>query len=805
MGKSLVIVESPAKARTINRYLGSDYTVKASMGHVMDLPKRDLGVDLKKDFKPTYIVIPGRRRVIQELKAAAEKADAVYLAADPDREGEAICAHLRELLDGKRRRFHRVLFNEITRDAVREAFAHPAEIDEHLVDAQQARRILDRLVGYQVSPLLWDKVKRGLSAGRVQTVALRLIVEREREILAFQKREYWTIEAHLEGKHPPAFDARLLKLQGKDLEIPDQASAEQHAAAAKAADFVVRSVTTKEKRKYPVPPFTTSKLQQEAVRKLHFTAKKTMMLAQRLYEGVEVDQEGSVGLITYMRTDSTRVGEGALAAARDFIQRNFGAAYLPPAPIHYRNKKGAQDAHEAIRPTAVERTPESVRAFLSPDEFRLYKLIWQRFVASQMNPAVFDQTTIDIAAGDYLFRATGSVEKFNGFRAVYEEGKDEKAEMEEEEELKHPLPAVEQGETLQLRKLHPEQHFTEPPPRYNEATLVKALEEKGIGRPSTYATILSVIQNRAYVHKQQARFYPTDLGMLVSDLLVKNFSDIFDVAYTARMEEELDEVEEGKLSWIDALDEFYKKFKKDLRLAEREMEDIKGEGIPTDEKCEKCGKPMVVRLGRNGAFLACTGYPECDGTRDLTPELAAQYGTAGPPAPDVAEENCQKCGKPMAVKRGRFGYFLACTGYPECRNTKKIVMKEGAATAVADVPLEEKCPKCGNNLALKHGRYGQFTACSNYPNCRYVKRQTLGIACPEKGCTGELVVRRTKRGKTFYGCSRYPQCKFAAWDKPVAEPCPQCGSPLLLEKHKKDSTAVRYCRNEACKYEHAVT
>lgn len=805
MGKSLVIVESPAKARTINRYLGSDYTVKASMGHVMDLPKRDLGVDLKKDFKPTYLVIPGRRRVIQELKAAAEKADAVYLAADPDREGEAICAHLRELLDGKRRRFHRVLFNEITRDAVCEAFAHPVEIDEHLVDAQQARRILDRLVGYQVSPLLWDKVKRGLSAGRVQTVALRLIVEREREILAFQKREYWTIEAHLEGKHPPAFDARLLKLQGKDLEIPDQASAEQHAAAAKAADFVVQSVTTKEKRKYPVPPFITSKLQQEAVRKLHFTAKKTMMLAQRLYEGVEVDQEGSVGLITYMRTDSTRVAEGALAAARDFIQRNFGAAYLPPAPIHYRNKKGAQDAHEAIRPTAVERTPESVRAFLSPDEFRLYKLIWQRFVASQMNPAVFDQTTIDIAAGDYLFRATGSVEKFNGFRAVYEEGKDEKAEMEEEEELKRPLPAVEQGETLQLRKLHPEQHFTEPPPRYNEATLVKALEEKGIGRPSTYAAILSVIQNRAYVHKQQARFYPTDLGMLVSDLLVKNFSDIFDVAYTARMEEELDEIEEGKLSWIEALDEFYKKFKKDLRLAEREMEDIKGEGIPTDEKCEKCGKPMVVRLGRNGAFLACTGYPECDGTRDLTPELAAQYGTAGPPAPDVAEENCQKCGKPMAVKRGRFGYFLACTGYPECRNTKKIVMKEGAATAVADVPLEEKCPTCGNNLALKHGRYGQFTACSNYPNCRYVKRQTLGIACPEKGCTGELVVRRTKRGKTFYGCSRYPQCKFAAWDKPIAEPCPQCGSPLLLEKHKKDSTAVRYCRNEACTYEHAVT
>jgi DNA topoisomerase-1 len=805
MAKSLVIVESPAKAKTINRYLGSDYTVKASMGHVMDLPKKDLGVDLKNNFEPTYNVIPGKGRVIQELKDAAAKADAVYLAADPDREGEAICAHLRQLLDGKRRRFHRVLFNEITRDAVREAFERPGEIDSRLVDAQQARRILDRLVGYQVSPLLWDKVRRGLSAGRVQTVALRLIVEREREIQAFQMREYWTIEAHLEGRNPPSFDARLLKFQGKDLDIPDQASAEQHAVAVKASRFVVQSVTTREKRKYPVPSFITSKLQQEAVRKLHFTARKTMTVAQKLYEGVDLGEEGSVGLITYMRTDSTRVGEGALSAARAYILKNFGQAYLPSEAIHYRSKKGAQDAHEAIRPTAVERTPDSVHTFLSPDEFRLYKLIWQRFVASQMNPAVFDQTTIDITAGDYLFRATGSVEKFNGFRAVYEEGKDEKAEMAEDEELKHRLPAVEQGETLKLRRLLPEQHFTEPPPRYNEATLVKALEEKGIGRPSTYATILSVIQNRAYVHKQQGRFYPTDLGMLVCGLLVKNFSDIFDVAYTARMEEELDEVEEGKLSWVDALDEFYTKFKKDLRLAEQEMHDVKGEGIPTDVKCEKCGKPMNVRLGRHGQFLACTGYPDCDGTSDLTPELAAKYSPAAPPAPEVAEQACEKCGKPMAVKRGRFGFFLACTGYPECRNTKKIVMKEGTATAVGDVPLDEKCPKCGSNLVLKHGRYGQFTACSNYPQCRYVKRQTLGIACPEKGCTGELVARRTKRGKTFYGCSRYPECKFTAWDKPVAEPCPSCGSPILLEKFDKKSGPVRYCPNEACKYEHAVT
>jgi len=804
MAKSLVIVESPAKAKTINKYLGPDYLVKASMGHVMDLPKKDLGVDLDHGFKPTYITIPGRKAVIAELKSAAAKSDEVFLAADPDREGEAICAHLRELLDGKKRRFHRVLFNEITRDAIREAFKAPGEIDSKLVDAQQARRILDRLVGYQVSPLLWEKVKRGISAGRVQTVALRIIVEREREIQAFQKREYWTISVNLEGKNPPPFDARLAKFQGKDLEISDQATADRVAGEIKAANVVVESVTTKEKRKYPVPPFITSKLQQEAVRKLRFTAKKTMTIAQRLYEGLEIGEEGSVGLITYMRTDSTRVAEGALAAVREHISKTFGKDYLPPEPIRYKSKKGAQDAHEAIRPTDVRLTPESIQRYLGADEFKLYKLIWQRFVASQMNPAVFDQTTIDISAGDYLLRATGSVEKFNGFRAVYEEGKDEKAEMEEDEELKLRLPQVEQGEKLTLRKITPEQHFTEPPPRYTEATLVKVLEEKGIGRPSTYATILVIIQNREYVEKLQGRFFPTQLGMLVSDMLVKNFSDIFEVAYTARMEEELDEVEEGKLTWTEALEEFYKKFEKDLRVAEREMEDIKGEGIPTDLKCEKCGKPMVIRLGRNGAFLSCTGYPDCDGTSDLPPELAAKYSTPGPPAPEVAEQNCEKCGKPMAVKRGRFGFFLACSGYPECRNTKKIVMKEGAATAVSDTLLEEKCPECGNQLALKHGRFGQFTACSNYPQCKYVKRQTLGIPCPEKGCTGELVARRTRKGKTFYGCSRYPECKFTAWDKPVNQPCPNCGHPLLLEKFNKNGPPLRYCPNESCKYEMAV-
>ncbi len=803
MAKSLVIVESPAKAKTINKYLGSGYTVKASMGHVMDLPKKELGVNIAGGFEPTYIVIPGKKEIIGALRAAAKTADAVYLAADPDREGEAICAHLRDLL-GASKKTHRVLFNEITRDAIREAFKRPGEIDSHLVDAQQARRILDRLVGYQVSPLLWEKVKRGISAGRVQTVALRLIVEREREIRAFQKREYWTITAQLEGRNPPAFEARLVKIKGEEAEIPNQEAAERHRAAAEAAPFVVQSVGTREKKKYPVPPFITSKLQQEAVRKLHFSAKKTMMLSQRLYEGIELGSEGSVGLITYMRTDSTRVAETALAAARDYVMKQYGADYLPESPVRYKSKKDAQDAHEAIRPTEVLRTPDSVKPFLPPDEFKLYKLIWQRFVASQMNPALFDQTTIEITAGDYLFRATGSVERFRGFRAVYEEGQDDKVADEEVEELKHRLPAVVEGERLKLHKLLPEQHFTEPPPRYNEATLVKALEEKGIGRPSTYATILSVIQNRSYVEKIQGRFYPTELGMVTSDLLVKSFSEIFDVAYTARMEEELDDVEEGKLKWTEALQEFYKKFKKELRAAERDMADLKGEGIPTDVKCEKCGKPMVIRLGKNGHFLACTGYPECDGTRDLTPELAEQYGAVASPVPEVAGEVCEKCGKPMVVKRGRFGYFLACSGYPECRNTKRIVIGEGKVTTAQDELLDEKCPECGSQLARKHGRYGQFTACSNYPQCKFVKRQTLGIPCPEKGCTGEIVVRRSKRGRTFYGCSRYPDCKFTAWDKPVAEACPSCGSPILLEKSNKKSGPVRYCPNEACQYEHAV-
>ncbi len=797
MAKSLVIVESPAKAKTIGKYLGKQYLVKASLGHVKDLPKKDLAVAVDRDFEPTYEIIEGKKKLVHELKAAAKEADAVYLAADPDREGEAICYHLMEELSGKRngKKVYRVMFNEITANAIRKAFERPGSVNINLVEAQQARRVLDRLVGYKISPLLWDKVRRGLSAGRVQTVALRLIVEREREIRAFVKREYWTIDAHLLGKKPPVLAARLMKRGDENLEIPDAADANRLLEALRDAPYVVESVTTREKKRNPVPPFITSTVQQEAARKLRFSVKRTMMIAQRLYEGVEIGKEGAVGLITYMRTDSTRVSNEALEEVRELIPQRFGRDYLPESANFYRGKKDAQDAHEAIRPTSVMRTPESVEKYLAEDEMKLYRLIWMRFVASQMNPAVFDQTTIDVRAqgtdgNRYLFRATGSVPKFDGFLKVYEEGKDQRDE--DDEELKHKLPAVTQGEVLKLRSLDPEQHFTEPPPRFSEATLVKELEADGVGRPSTYASILSTIQEREYVKKDGGKFVPTELGMVVTDLLLECFDDIFDVTYTARMEEELDNIEEGKLDWRQAMSEFYDKFRQDLLRAETEMTDIKRMEKPTDLVCDKCGKPMVIKWGRHGSFIACTGYPECTNTRELTVDL-----------PDVdkvdlteqdAEEYCENCGRPMVLKKGRFGQFYACSGYPDCKTTKRI----GGEQKKADVPLEEKCPQCGSNLVLKQGRFGEFTACSNYPACKYVKQKTIGVKCPN--CNeGEIVERRSKRGKTFYGCNRYPECDFVAWSKPMPESCPQCGSPYLLEKWLK-SGAVAQCPNAECKY-----
>lgn len=798
MGKSLVIVESPAKAKTISKYLGKQYVVKASLGHVKDLPKNELAVDIERGFEPTYQVIEGKQKVIQELRKAAKDAEAIYLAADPDREGEAICAHLAEELRVKKNggpAIYRVLFNEITANAVRKAFEKPGTLNRHLVEAQQARRVLDRLVGYQISPLLWDKVRRGLSAGRVQTVALRLIVEREREIQQFQKKEYWTLDAHLSARKPPVIVARLLKRNGENVEIPDQTAADNLIRQLEGVEYVVQSVTTREKKRNPVPPFITSTLQQEAARKLRFSVKRTMMLAQRLYEGVELGPEGSVGLITYMRTDSTRISDEAIAEVRKFIAERFGQPYLPSAPNVYKSKKEAQDAHEAIRPTSVLRTPESVAKHLSEDELKLYRLIWMRFVASQMTPAVFDQTTVDIVArgkdgAEYLFRETGSVQKFDGYLAVYEEGKDQKDE--EDEELKHKLPPVSEGEKLKFRSLDPQQHFTEPPPRYTEATLVKELEADGVGRPSTYASILSTIQERDYVRKQNGRFVPTELGMVVADLLTQNFDDIFDVRYTARLEEELDEIEEGKLDWRQAMAEFYEKFSADLERAARNMTDIKRMEKPTELTCEKCGRPMVIKWGRHGSFLACTGYPECTNTREV--------GVALPDLDKVDlseqenEEYCPNCGRPMVLKKGRFGQFYACSGYPDCKTTKRI----GAQEKKPDIPLDEKCPQCGSNLVIKHGRYGEFTACSNYPKCKYVKQKTIGMRCPACG-EGELVERRSKRGKTFYGCSRYPECGFVSWVKPVAQACPECGSPYLVEKWLKGGPELR-CPNAECRF-----
>jgi DNA topoisomerase I len=795
MAKALVIVESPAKARTINKYLGQQYVVKASLGHIKDLPKKNLAVDVDNGFEPTYEVIEGKRKLIAELKQAARTVESVYLAADPDREGEAICYHLQEELDGRKKglKIYRVMFNEITKNAVKKAFEKPGAVNINLVEAQQARRVLDRLVGYKISPLLWDKVRRGLSAGRVQTVALRLIVEREREIRAFEKREYWTIDVELAARKPPLLSARLVRRNDETPEIGDQQAAGALVANLEGADYIVKSVGTREKKRNPVPPFITSTMQQESSRKLRFSVKRTMMLAQRLYEGVELGKEGAVGLITYMRTDSTRVSEDALKEARAYIAERYGADVLPATPNIYKSKKDAQDAHEAIRPTSVLHTPDAVAKYLAEDELKLYRLIWNRFVASQMSPAVYDQTTIDVSAGgkdgaNYIFRATGSVLKAEGFLKIYEEGKDQRDE--EDEELKHKLPAVTEGEHLKFRQMRPEQHFTEPPPRYNEATLVKKLEADGVGRPSTYASILSTIQEREYVTKEGRSFLPTELGMVVTDLLLESFDDIFEVKYTARMEEELDEIEEGKLDWRAAMSEFYEKFDRDLKHAEEHMTDIKRMEKPIDELCPKCGKQLVIKWGRHGSFIACTGYPDCNYTRELTVDL-----------PDVDkvdlseqgdEEYCENCGRPMVLKKGRFGTFYACTGYPDCKTTKPI----GGQQRKADVPLDEKCPQCGNHLVLKHGRYGEFTACGNYPTCKYVKQKTIGVKCPECSA-GEIVERRSKRGRTFYGCNRWPDCNFVAWGKPVAEKCPECGSPYLVEKWLKAGPVLQCTQ---CKY-----
>ena len=760
--KNLVIVESPAKAKTLGKYLGREYQIKASVGHVVDLPKSKLGVDIKKDFTPDFHVIQGKKKIVDELKRAAKGKEKIYLASDPDREGEAIAWHIAEQIGEDHHEIHRVLINEITRKGVQEAIANPQRMDRKRFDAQIARRILDRLVGYQISPLLWKKVRRGLSAGRVQSVAVRLVCEREKEIRAFVSLEYWSLTAILEGRVAPSFAARLMQWRGQKLDIKkfrieSEKIVREIRDSLDGLPWTIGKVEKKERRRYPTPPFVTSKLQQEAARKLGFQPKRTMQIAQQLYEGVDLGPEGSAGLITYMRTDSTRISADALNGVRQYIQGQYGDHYLPEKPVTHRSKKGAQDAHEAIRPTSSEYTPDRVRRYLRRDAFALYSLIWSRFIASQMVPALYDQTAFDIPVGEALFRATGQQLKFDGFMKIYLEGRDEKVEKEnggegdeEEQDKEGLLPDLQSGDDLKLLSIEPRQHFTQPPPRFTQAALIKELDEKGIGRPSTYAAIVSNVLNREYVALDERKsLMPTELGFLVTDLLVDSFPDILNVKFTAEMEDSLDKIEEGKEKWLKVMKRFYSSFSRDLKRAESEMRDVKREEIPTDIPCEKCGAMMVVKWGRNGEFLACPSYPECKNTKNFTRDAK---GNVKVEEEAEIDEVCEECGRPMQLRWGKYGRFLDCSGYPECKTIR---------------PIE--------------------------------KPVDLGICCPE--CKkGNILEKKSRRGKLFYGCSRYPDCQFATWDKPVSEACPECGEPILLEKVTKRAGQVRHCRNKECNY-----
>ena len=794
MAKKLVVVESPAKAKTINKYLGKSYKVVASMGHIRDLPKSKLGVDVDEAFTPVYEAIPARKKVIKELRAAAKVATDIYVATDPDREGEAIGWHLAAELGGKKRSVHRLMFNEITKKAIVEALKHPVEINQRMVDAQQARRVLDRLVGYKLSPLLWDKVRRGLSAGRVQSIALKLVCDREHEIEQFNPEEYWHIFANLIGPVPPEFEAKLQKKNGKTVKVLNEAESKTIVEAVTNESFIVDTVGTKARKKQAAPPYITSKLQQAS----QMPVKRTMMIAQQLYEGIELPGEDAVGLITYMRTDSTRVSDQALTDVREHIQSAFGEAYLPAKPNIYRAKKGAQDAHEAIRPTSMEYDPDRVKPHLTKEQFYIYRIIWNRFVASQMLPAIFDDTTVDINAGIYTFRIKGSVLKFKGWLSAYSKDVednsdspgDQEGTREDDEHTKGLLPALNKGDTLSLKATRSEQKFTQPRPRFSEAMLVKELEENGIGRPSTYAAIIGVLQSREYVAKIEGRFKPTRLGRLVTELLLKSFNDILDVEYTKALEESLDKIEDGDADYQGTIASFYKKFEKDLEQAAKAMPNIKVEGLPSDETCDKCKASMIIKVGRFGMFLACSAYPDCKNTRELeTTE----------PSQDEEAENCENCGKPMVVKRGRFGQFLACSGYPDCKTTRKIIeTKQGLSAAKPDQLLEEKCPKCESQLVIKQGRFGEFTACSSYPTCKFVKLKSTGVSCPKDG--GDIVERKTRRNIPFFGCSNYPECDFTLWKRPLAEACPKCKREYLVEKTTKRHGRQVFCDNDECDY-----
>jgi len=736
MSKGLIVVESPAKVATLQKFLGGDYVIKASVGHIKDLPEDELGVDLQKDFQPQYVTISGKGKILRELKKASKDVKNIYLGPDPDREGEAIAWHIAGEIEDGDKNIYRVLFNEITKKAVLDALHHPGKLQQSKFEAQQARRILDRLVGYQVSPILWEKVRRGLSAGRVQSVAVRIICEREREIQDFVSEEYWSLTATLKGKDSPvSFGAKLTKWKGKRVKMANEAEALAIQKALETVPYSVSKITQQEKQRHPLPPFITSRLQQEAYRKLSFPAQKTMRIAQKLYEGVDLGEMGMVGLITYMRTDSVRVSTEAIQQVRGWIKDRFGDSYLPPKPNVYKSRRGAQDAHEAIRPTSIDLEPDQVKAYLDKDQGALYKLIWDRFVASQMPSAIFLQTTVEIKADDAIFSAVGTVPVFQGFMALYVEGEDNQENGNGEKKL----PSLSEGEVLELLGLTPKQHFTQPPYRFSEATLIKELEEKGIGRPSTYATILSTIKGKGYVQLEKGKFSPTELGFLVNDLLVVNFPDIFDIEFTAQMEENLDEIEEGKKDWVDALKEFYTPFQKDLEMAKVSMRDVKREQIPTDAVCERCGSKMVKRWGKRGYFLACSSYPKCRYTREV----------------DGNGEN--------------------------------------------QVETEVRCEKCGNPMVIKNGKFGRFLACSNYPTCKSTRSLDTGVRCPQEGCDGMIVERRTRKGRTFYSCTNYPNCTYALWDKPTPEKCPQCGFPFLVEKQGKGGVSKR-CPNKECGY-----
>jgi DNA topoisomerase-1 len=751
MSKYLVVVESPTKVAALKKYLGKDYEVLASKGHVKDLPGRSLGVDVTNGFQPTYVTIPGREKILRTIMDAARKAKMIYLAPDPDREGEAIAYHIASELEVPRNLVRRVLIEEITKKGITAAIEHPEDINAAKFESQQARRILDRLVGYQISPLLWKKVKRGLSAGRVQSVAVRLICERESEIRVFNSEEYWTIDTLLDASTPPQVKARLVSVDGQKIQIASAEKANAVCERVKGKPVVVRDVTRREKKRNPVPPFTTSKLQQEAYRKLGFNVKRTMSVAQSLYEGVDVEGEGPVGLITYMRTDSTRLSDESIGWVRELVARQYGTASLPDKPNQYRTKKSAQDAHEAIRPTSPEYHPDKIGSTLSKDQLSLYRLIWNRFVACQMKPAIYDQMTAEFTTDEekILLRASGSRLQFKGFLEVYEEGHDEVRKRADEVEegsgeeadvaVADVLPPLNKGDKLTLAKIDPQQHFTQPPPRFNESSIVKELDERGIGRPSTTPAILSTIMDREYVKKVENRYMPTPLGEKVNELLVSSFPDIVNVDFTAQMEDNLDKVEEQEANWKQILDSFYGRFAAQVKQAEESMRNLKSASEPTDIKCDRCGHHFIVKWSPRGEFLGCSNYPTCRNTRELTRDAAGKIVVK---EPKFTGDNCTKCGKPMVVRNGKFGEYIAC---------------------------------------------------SDYPTCPTVKSPQSDIHCPEKGCSGFLVPRNTRTGKTFWGCTNYPGCSYASWDKPINRVCKSCQFPIMVEKARKQKGALVYC------------